>query len=294
MKRCGAKSLLPDKVAFAQKLISKKKRQTSRKPRSDLQSRTPLAKTSGLRQSVEIPRARGRATTIEQNSMTPDALAVVAPNACPSAASSLSMISGVRCSRCDNYGHSEENCPFFPLPRGQASSIWSTSLSRPEVVSERLMITDVQTRMDVRNGVQAPRVHSLRVNDCQYIVGTASSDGHNCLIYALQQQLGMDVDVAEVRNVLRNKFTEGPNKVEALTFLDLEAHWLTVVCTLGELWGSPSLTSRNFQIVCIDLDSLEDAGATWHCAGNVVGTGPMKLHIARENGNHFVPLLRVQ
>ena len=285
LKRCGAKSLLLDKVAFAQRLFPSKRKQKSRKRRSDSQRRPPLAKTSSLKESVETPQAHGRAMKIEQAS-------IVAPNACSSASSSLTMISGVRCSRCDNYGHSGENCPLFPLPRGQASSIWSSSLARPEVVSEQLKITDVQTRMTVRNGVQAPRVQNLRVNDRAYIVGTASSDGHNCLIYALQQQLGMDVDVAAVRNVLRKTFTEGPNKVEALTYLDLEAHWKTVVSTLGELWGSPSLTSRNLQIVCIDLDSLESAGATWHCAGNVVGTGPTKLHIARENGNHFVPLLR--
>ena len=147
-----------------------------------------------------------------------------------------------------------------------------------------LKIDNVQT--------EKGRVRRFCINDREYIVGSASSDGHNCLIDTLRQQLGMIVSVEAVREVLKDTFTDGPDKVEAYNFLDLEAHWEKVVSTLGELWGSATFTGRRLKIVCIDLDSIEGTDGAWQCDGNVVGTGDRKLYIARQDRNHFVPLLR--
>ena len=64
------------------------------------------------------------------------------------------------------------------------------------------------------------------------------------------------------------------------------------VCMLGELWGSATFTGRRLKIVCIDLDTIVGTDGAWQCGGNVVGTGDRKLYVARQNGNHFVPLRR--
>ena len=59
------------------------------------------------------------------------------------------------------------------------------------------------------------------------------------------------------------------------SYLELEHHWEDVVRHLG---SDPA----SFRVVCVDLRYAGN--------GDVVGQGPHTLYIAREGGNHFVPL----
>ena len=124
----------------------------------------------------------------------------------------------------------------------------------------------------------------LRVNGNVYVVGTASGDGCNCLIDTLRQKLGnFPVNLSSVRAKLQQLFPHGQKQVTEGSYLELEFHWESVISFLGEAAGK-RFNPHQFQVFCIDLDNYDGNG-------DVVGSGSRTLRIARENGNHFVPLL---
>ena len=117
------------------------------------------------------------------------------------------------------------------------------------------------------------------------IRGTASGEGCNCLIDTLRQLVSAakpSTCLKEIRNALRGRFKSGPDKVTAGNYLTFDVHWKGVVELLEK-------DPDDYKITCIDLD--------FHGHGEVVGNvgdagheGIISLYIARENGNHFVPL----
>ena len=128
----------------------------------------------------------------------------------------------------------------------------------------------------------------LQIDGEDYIAGTAAGDDNNCLIDTLRQKLGgFPLSLAAVRDDLAALFPSGPNIVRRTdqgNFLHLRSHWAAVIRCLGLRLGK-RFTPENFSLVCVDLDSF--AGH-----GDAVGAGRMRLFIAREHGNHFVPLFR--
>ena len=74
-----------------------------------------------------------------------------------------------------------------------------------------------------------------------------------------------------------------PSHVTAANFLDLQLHWADVIRLLGEAYGQ-RLRPESFRIVVVDVEYLGH--------GDVAGGGPTTFHIAWENGNHFIPLIR--
>ena len=128
----------------------------------------------------------------------------------------------------------------------------------------------------------------LRVNGEDYIVGSASGADNNCLIDTLRQKLGnFPVSLAAVRDDLAAQFPDGEHRVnrsDAGNYLDLRPHWAAVVRSLG-LRSGRRFNPDNLTVVCVDLDTHEGNG-------DAVGSGRMRLFIALERGNHFVPLLR--
>ena len=63
----------------------------------------------------------------------------------------------------------------------------------------------------------------------------------------------------------------------------MDLHWAEIIRLPGE--GSGHLLQPDqFRIVAVDIEHFEN--------GDVVGHGPHTIHIARENGNHFIPLVR--
>ena len=124
------------------------------------------------------------------------------------------------------------------------------------------------------------------VNGRRYGRGFASGLQNNCLIDAIRQQLGVAANVAFVRSELQRRFPSGPDFVSAANFLTLHLHWGAVIDLLFEadVSGKPKVNHTTFQITCVDLTYLDN--------GEVVGSGPAKLSIARENTNHFIPPIR--
>ena len=87
-----------------------------------------------------------------------------------------------------------------------------------------------------------------------------------------------------MREGLRRLFhRQGPSIATAKNYLDLEFHWADTIRLLGELAGQP-LQPEEFKIICVDIEYLGN--------GDVVGDGPRVLHIARENADHFIPVVR--
>ena len=127
---------------------------------------------------------------------------------------------------------------------------------------------------------------SIVIDTRSYLRGRASGYRNNCLIDTLRQSLQLVAKVAWVRNQLRRQFADGPAIVTEENFLTLQHHWRAIIELLFEAdeSGKPKASSDIFTIVCVDL--------TYRDNGEVVGQGPFKLHIAREETIHFVPLIR--
>ena len=118
------------------------------------------------------------------------------------------------------------------------------------------------------------------------ILGVASGDGCNCLIDTLRQLIAPSVCVKDIRKILMQRFQVGPNRVTAENYLTFDAHWRDIVILLGK-------DPDDFKITCVDLDfegngevvGILDEDAIWD---RDIAT----LYIARENGNHFIPLVK--
>ena len=116
--------------------------------------------------------------------------------------------------------------------------------------------------------------------------GKASGSQNNCLIDTLRQLLNVVTNVAWVRSQLQLRFRQGPDLVTDRNFMTLMSHWGAAIDLLweGDATGRPKASHCRYKIVCADL--------TYMGNGEVVGSGPIKLYVARENTNHFIPLLR--
>ena len=115
--------------------------------------------------------------------------------------------------------------------------------------------------------------------------------GYNCLIDTLRQMLNIISNTKRVRMELEKKFTTGPGRIRPGDFLELQHHWKDVIDLLFrydemDLPLSPSggrSWSDIHKVVCFDMMHLGQ--------GDVVGFGGRQLVIARQNENHFVPLI---
>lgn len=121
------------------------------------------------------------------------------------------------------------------------------------------------------------------VDGRRYRRGFASGRANNCLIDTLRQKLGLVANVDWVRSQLQFRFSEpGAAQVTAANFLTLDLHWEAVVDLLLEN-AERAVRHDAVRIVCVDTEFLGN--------GDVLGNGALSLFIARENGNHFVPLI---
>ena len=124
----------------------------------------------------------------------------------------------------------------------------------------------------------------VQVDSISFRIGTASGSNMNCLIDTLRQLVagGVDCDVQHVRNRLECQF----RSIRPGDFLDLQHHWRAVIGWLARLnANNASFQADNFKLVCIDLFFVGH--------GDVVGDGLETLYLAREDANHFVPLIPV-
>jgi len=128
-----------------------------------------------------------------------------------------------------------------------------------------------------------------------FVKGCANGEDNNCLINALTQAVSdhyaVIVDVVWIRQELRQRFPDGPNIVTERNFLDLRAHWGSVVSLISESAFSMGFRESRarirpelFRVTCVDEQSS--------VIGDVVGDGGTNLYLLNEGRSHFVPLLR--
>ena len=148
----------------------------------------------------------------------------------------------------------------------------------------------------------------VEIEGVRHEIGQASGRGYNCLLFSLQQCLGVDVNVALVRADLQKKFPdpcreicspEGTRclqhckKVYAENYL-CDSHCL--VLALAHNPGAAASSSAaapvvfNIRDFCVRVIELRLNSSSGCVKGPPTAT--VKLTLARENGNHFVPVLR--
>ena len=110
-------------------------------------------------------------------------------------------------------------------------------------------------------------------------MGKASGDECNCLIDTLRQQMKLDCDIRAVRNYVQARHPT----MAATEFLELQRHWVDVISGLAHVLGRKFVPSA-YKIICVDAMFIGN--------GDVEGNGSRTLYIARQNADHFVPLLR--
>ena len=149
-----------------------------------------------------------------------------------------------------------------------------------------------QTRVQDLGRDRVTNARMLRINGLDYFVRGAMGEDNNCLIDTLRQQIpGLIANLNSVRELLHNRFPYGPNRVltgRRANYLELQAHWRSVLEFLGVCAEPRQITLRpeNYRIICVDLEHLNELST-------VAGDGDHTLYIAREHGNHFVPLGRL-
>jgi len=175
----------------------------------------------------------------------------------------------LHCGRCDNDGHTDDTCDWFPEA---ALAHADARLGAPPLFGE----------LEVHE--EGPLVV---INGTAFQRGRASGAGCNCLIDTLRQHLGIPADLPDVRRRLRMLFQVEPTIVTASNFLDFRAHAPAIIRIIANAVrrGADPMDTSIFRLVCVDLDRLEH--------GDCVGTGDVTLYIAREDGNHFIPLHEV-
>ena len=136
------------------------------------------------------------------------------------------------------------------------------------------------------------------VDGQHFELGTASGDGHNCLIDTLRKLLNRrcgffipEGSVVDVRNRLEGKHSDLASAITPGDYLELRPYWEDIIDCL-EVAGVAGLGIRRgsagYEVVCVDM--------TW--AGNGDRLPPAvdrnqrkQLYVARVNENHFVPLV---
>ena len=190
-------------------------------------------------------------------------------------------ISSKKCDACERPGcwRANPECIFF----GRAPS-WHPDARPGDSVPHIRQVQWSKLPERTPGGAQV-----VRVEGQDFYVGEASGEGCNCLIDTLKQTLsctGASLalhSLAGVRELLKEEFPRGPRRVTSTNFLELEHHWKKVIQFIGLLGQKNTiLRPEQFRIVCVDLAFVGN--------GDVEGTGPTTLYIAREGASHFVPL----
>ena len=139
---------------------------------------------------------------------------------------------------------------------------------------------NMQGRLDVRWWERYGAVR-FTINDSgPLMMGSASGEECNCLIDTLRQQLHLECDIIAVRAFVQERHA---GLIQG-AYLELEHHWRDVMDGFAEFVGGDFMPA-NYKIICVDANFIGN--------GDVEGEGATILYIARQNANHFVPLLSV-
>ena len=200
----------------------------------------------------------------------------------------------MRCTRCDRAGHAAVNCPFFRQERdGHADAQLGDNVPHVKQVQITISVNEIVMQQSQREvGWWENQRIEIAVGGSNFVLGRASGEGCNCLIYSFQKILPTSMfDVPFVRAELERRHAGRPTAIIQRDYLDLAIYWADIIDIIGlhNLQGViPNFSSR-FRICCVDM--------CWIGNGEVLPRGVPQgdrqtLYIARVNQNHFVPLLR--
>jgi hypothetical protein len=184
-----------------------------------------------------------------------------------------------RCTACDRRGCKANSrlCPYFG--RGRPAHI---DASRGDNVPHFAQIEVEQVGLGL-----------YKINGRLRRQGFACGINNNCLIHTLAAVCDSSPhnlcpdgceDAASVRASLQLSFpSKGDQEVTQDNFLTLDHHWRHIL--KGLLRVDLATVEARFRVICIDV---RRGGDLAH--GDAVGSGPIRLYIARTHNNHFVPL----
>jgi len=204
------------------------------------------------------------------------------------------------CNGCDGFGHTQEQCTYFA---GRAGRHRTEEGFVPQA-------SHVHGTYQLRKlGLNRNFERVIRINDKQWCVKEASGVHSNCLIDTMRQSLlrpdgipNYDGYLDRVRRDLAAQLPHGEfrviavRQIEAPNYLEFLEHVRPVVRSLvrhspdfGALTldrGSDVWRPENMNFICADLNSGEFSTLP----GSSPAAGGNDIFIARENGNHFLPL----
>ena len=188
------------------------------------------------------------------------------------------------CHACDRRGcwQASSSCLFFARARSSHQDAgWGDSVPhmRETVITCTADGLDIEGRLSVDWWRHYQDVCFCINGADQFSMGKASGDQCNCLIDTLRQQMNLECDTRAVRNYVQARHS---NLVLG-DFLEFQQHWRDVLSGLGHVAGR-NIDPSVYKVVCVDAQFIGN--------GDVEGNGVNILYIARQNANHFVPLLR--
>ena len=145
------------------------------------------------------------------------------------------MASG-QCDRCGRVGHDAEHCQFFRKSReAHADAQLGDNVPHMNQV-------DITIRVDGASVEQCQRpvgwfYHQrleISVENINFVLGRASGEGCNCLIYSFQKILPTRMfDVPFVRAELERRHVGRPTAIVRGDYLDLAIYWGDIIDIIG-------------------------------------------------------------
>ena len=164
----------------------------------------------------------------------------------------------LRCTRCDQVGHAAAFCQFFRQERdGHADAQLGDNV--PHITQVQITISANSVVMEESQrevGWWEKQVIRIGVDGQTFVLGRASGEGCNCLIYSLQQILPTSMfNVAFVRAELERRQAGRPTAIVRRDYLDLAIYWADVIDIIGlhNEQGRIPIFSLRFRICCVDM-----------------------------------------
>ena len=164
----------------------------------------------------------------------------------------------LRCSRCDQVGHV---AAFCPSPRRERDAHADAQvgdnvphMSQVEITISANSVVLQHSQREV--GWWENQRIEIAVGGINFVLGKASGEGCNCLIYAPQQILPTSMfKVAFVRAELERRHAGRPTAIVRRDYLDLERYWADIIDIIGlhnEQGRIPNFAS-GCSVGCVDM-----------------------------------------
>ena len=203
----------------------------------------------------------------------------------------------MNCDSCggdDHLSNADLRCPFHGRARFQhADALGHGNVPHVCQIALDIWVDGVlRSSAQLSDGWYLRRSHvKLVVEGREFKIGAASGEGCNCLVYTIQQILGLRADVPCIRSLLEKKYEGTGTPIEKGAYLELDV-WSDIVNLLFQNSQDSVLDvdqAHLWQIVCVDLDKVGSGDVQ---PREAIGAGGRKvMYTARVHGNHFIPLV---